>query len=493
MSFVSPEFALLALLFFPLYWALHGQPLWQRRFLTVSGYALYASWSLPFAGMLLAYALGIWGLGRWIAAARPAAALAPAPGADPPPGPAAPVHPIPPPTRHRLALGTGLTLCVLFLVLVKYYEFLRASLADALAPLGWALPLPILDVVAPVGVSFFTFQAITYLVSMARAGARPRRAEEVLLFLGFWPTLFAGPILRAESFFAQLDAGTPGQPLHPWRALYLILLGVAQKMVLASWLAATFVEPVFRYPEQYGGLGATAGVLAYTLQIFLDFGGYTLLVTGLGLLLGFELPLNFHHPYLARNLQAFWQRWHVSLSSFIRDYIYIPLGGSHAGFWRTQRNVVLAMLISGAWHGASWTFIVWGALHGLGMVAFNLARERRMPPLPGWLAQTLTLAFVALAWLFFRAESLEAAWELARLGSGWAGWRDTAGLPVHELVLLTLLFLWLSRHAAQIEAWAVARLSRLSLPRAAAVLAGLAWLVIALGPDGVPSFIYYRF
>lgn len=470
MSFVSPEFALLALLFFPLYWALAERPRWQRGLLVVSGYGLYASWSWVFALALAGYSLTIWALGRWITQA-----------------------PLNRPTP-RLRVALGLVGCVLFLVLAKYYEFLRQGAADVLQLLGWVLPLPVMDVVAPVGVSFFTFQAITYLVRCAQPQAQARPLAEVVLFLCFWPTLFAGPIVRADDFFAQLDSGQPGRALAPWRALYLILLGASQKLVLASWLAQSLVDPVFTYPEGHSGLAVLAAVLAYSLQILLDFGGYTLIVTGLGLLLGYQLPLNFRQPYLARNLQEFWQRWHVSLSSFIRDYIYIPLGGNRRGWGRTQLNLLFGMLVSGAWHGANWTFIVWGLLHGLGVVAFNLGRRLGVKPLPGWLAQGLTLAFVGLAWLFFRADTLEQALRLLqRLGAGWEGWLALGALPAGWLLLWAVVVQGLSRHASTLELWAVQRLQGLRHWQAAALLAVWLWAVVALGPEGVPGFIYYRF
>lgn len=469
MSFVSPEFALLALLFFPLYWALIPRPGVQQAVLTASGLALYASWAPMFAGLLLAYGVAVWLLGRWIAraaAGRP----------------------------QRRALALSLVLAVLFLAVVKYGEFLRASAATLCASLGLTLPLPVLDLVAPVGVSFFTFQAITYLVALGEPGARPRPLRAVLLFLCFWPTLFAGPILRAGDFMAQLDAGHTGRPLQPWRALYLVLLGLAQKLVCASWLADTYVDPVFRYPEAHGGLAVLAALVAYALQIFLDFGGYTLIVTGLALLLGYTLPANFRQPYLARNLQEFWQRWHISLSSFIRDYIYIPLGGNRRGHARTQAHVLLAMVVSGAWHGANWTFLAWGLLHGLGMLVFNAARHAGLPAWPRPLAHGLTLAFVGLAWLPFRADSLEQAWAvLQRTGSGLAGWLPRDDLPLGPLLAFVGAFAVLSHHAPALEAWAVQQLRRLpAVPLAAGLSLALA-LIILLAPDGVPSFIYYRF
>ena len=466
MSFVSPEFALLCLLFFPVYWSLADWPQVQRALLVLSGYAVYASWSLPFAGLLWLYSLGIWMLGAWVARA----------------------------SAQRLPVVIALVLCTGFLVFFKYYEFLRVSLASALAMMGLNSLLPIIDVMAPVGISFFTFQALTYLVLAAKQPAAVRSLADVLLFLCFWPTLFAGPILRADRFFAQLDAGATGRPYQARLALYWILLGAAQKLVFATWLADSYVDPVFKYPEQHAGLSLIAAMAGYTLQIVLDFGGYTLIVTGLALLLGFELPVNFRQPYLARNLQDFWTRWHVSLSSFIRDYIYIPMGGNRLGFVRTQWNVLFGMLVSGVWHGPSWNFVVWGLLHGFGVVAVNLYKRAGGSALPAWLAHTLTLFFVALAWVFFRADTLSGAFGM--LHGVWnspIGFWPSAGGGLAVLGLFAVVFLTLSAHALWVESRVLACMQVVPVWGVTFVLALSVFAVVALGPSGVPGFIYYRF
>ena len=466
MSFVSPEFALLCLLFFPLYWQLVKHPRLQRTLMLLSGYGLYASWSLSFAAVLLAYSVGIWALGGWLSRHN----------------------------KERLPIVLALVLCVSFLVFFKYYEFIRASLSAGLVSLGFQSSLPIMDLVTPVGVSFFTFQAVTYLVMAAQQPSQVRGLPDVLLFLCFWPTLFAGPILRADKFFAQLDAGTTGRPLEVNLALYWIVLGAAQKLIFATWLGDTFVDPVFKYPEQQGGLTLLAAMVGYSLQIVLDFGGYTLIVTGLARLLGYELPVNFRQPYLARNLQDFWTRWHVSLSSFIRDYIYIPLGGNRLGFTRTQCNVLVGMLISGVWHGPSWTFVVWGLLHGFGVVAFNLYKQAHGPALPAWAGHTLTLLFVTLAWVFFRADSLDAALDLLQgLWTNPHGFWHADSAQVAQLGVFTLVFGVMCRHAVSLQTRLVAWMQSMSPWTATGVLALLIYLVIALGPSGVPGFIYYRF
>jgi D-alanyl-lipoteichoic acid acyltransferase DltB (MBOAT superfamily) len=263
-------------------------------------------------------------------------------------------------------------------------------------------------------------------------------------------------------------------------------------MVFASWLASTFVDEAFKYPDAQTFVTSLAAIVGYSLQIFLDFAGYTLIVTGLALLLGFSLPVNFKQPYLAINLQEFWRHWHMSLSSFIRDYIYIPLGGNRKGLSRTQFNILVAMVISGLWHGANSTFIVWGTLHGLGVVFVNLydkalGKDQAMPVA---VARFFTLSYIALAWVFFRADNNEAALQLlAALANG-------LGAPELQHALLAVfiaIFFYLSARAQRIEQACVQRLTALNWISMTFLVSVLAFIAILLGPSGVPGFIYYRF
>jgi D-alanyl-lipoteichoic acid acyltransferase DltB (MBOAT superfamily) len=259
-------------------------------------------------------------------------------------------------------------------------------------------------------------------------------------------------------------------------------------------LSSQVVDPVYRLPDQYASVSLAAAMLGFSLQIFLDFAGYTLIVTGLGLLLGFRLPVNFRQPYLARNLSDFWTRWHVSLSSFIRDYIYIPMGGNRRGWGRTQLNVLSGMLISGLWHGANWTFVVWGLLHGLGVVVMNGAQRAGMPVWPRWAAQALTFLFVSLAWVFFRADSVPQALQMLQgLWHSPIGFWQSDQLPWGGLLTITGLVFGLSPWASVWERFAVAGLGRLGAGRAGLLLALVLCAVIYFGPEGVPNFIYYRF
>lgn len=472
MSFVSPEFALAALLFFPLYWSLHGRHELQRLFLLLSGYALYATWSLGAAATLAIYSLFIWLAGNWINA-----------GANNGTG------------RSRLRLTLGLVVSLSLLLVTKYYEFLREGMGGLLGGLGLGNTLPVLDIVAPAGISFFTFQAITYLVWRYRAPPAALCWKQPLMFLAFWPTLFAGPILRADAFFKQADECT-GLPIHVERAIYFILLGLAQKMVFATWLAETFVDDVFRYPENLDALQGLSSMWAYTLQIFLDFSGYSLLVTGLALLLGYDIPRNFRQPYVAINLREFWRRWHISLSTFIRDYIYIPLGGNHAGTARTAANIFIAMTLSGIWHGANTTFLIWGALHGFGMVAVVLLGKwstrlfSANSPVPDWLGQLLTLLFVTAAWVFFRAPTLETALSIfASLGIA----PEAPGIQHGLLALFSILFLLFTKHADALEKRGEILIANLHPALLYPATSAMAFAIIAFGPSGVPAFIYYSF
>jgi alginate O-acetyltransferase complex protein AlgI len=466
MSFVSIEFALVALLFFPLYWALRDYKRLRIFFLMASGYVLYATWSLDAVRILFGFSVYVWLAGLWIHAGS----------GDPAP---------------RLRIAVGALVAVSVLLYFKYYEFLRQAAGEALQGAGLHSFLPVLDIVAPVGISFFVFQAITFLVWQGQRQSRPVSLVELLLYLGFWPTHFAGPIFRAEDFFRQLDGKVFGAPVQVERAIYIILLGLAQKMVFANWLEGTFVTDAFKYPDTQTAISSAAAVLAYSLQIFLDFSGYTLIVTGLGLLLGFELPLNFQQPYLATSLRDFWRRWHISLSTFIRDYIYIPLGGNRKGYLRAQANLMVAMVASGLWHGASFTFVFWGFLHGAGVVCQNVFEKLfGKNVLSGPLAHLLTLLYVGFAWVFFRADSRESAWQLI------GGLHRSLGAftPQHAwLLAFAAAFYALSRHAQAIERKAVELIGAYRGWRLAVAATCAMFLIILFGPSGVPGFIYYRF
>jgi D-alanyl-lipoteichoic acid acyltransferase DltB (MBOAT superfamily) len=378
--------------------------------------------------------------------------------------------------------------------MTKYYEFIREILDDILRSIGVNHQLPYLEVIIPAGISFFTFQAITYLVWQNKNESSDIKQQitlvDVLLYLAFWPTLFAGPIFRAKDFFEQLYGPLVGAAIHVEKAMYFILLGLLQKMVLANWLSTSFVDEVFAYPAQQNLLTVSSGAWAYALQIFFDFSGYTLLVTGLGLLLGYQVPINFRQPYLAKNLQEFWKRWHISLSSFIRDYIYIPLGGNKYSFTRTQVNIFIAMTLSGIWHGANLTFIYWGILHALGVIFINVNNQYIKIKIPQGLAYILTLVFICMTWVFFRSDNLDNAINLFKQLTNVTGNFNVSHLL---LILLSALFFIFSKRAEVIEQYCILQIQKWWGWRLCLVITISIYLIIYAGPSGIPAFIYYRF
>lgn len=275
-----------------------------------------------------------------------------------------------------------------------------------------------LDIFLPVGISFFTFQSLSYTLDVYRG--KIKSADSILdyaFFVSFFPQLVAGPIVRAADFLPQIKRPTRVTHDMLGRGIFLIVCGLFKKAVISDYLSINFVDRVFDAPALYSGLENLFAVYAYALQIYCDFSGYSDMAIGIALLLGFHFPVNFDSPYQSRNITEFWRRWHISLSSWLRDYLYISLGGNRKGKIRTYINLMITMLLGGLWHGASWKFILWGGLHGAALAvhkAFvsdegNTKRKRSSARFPQWLAVLLTFHFVCFCWIFFRASSMEMA------------------------------------------------------------------------------------
>lgn len=269
------------------------------------------------------------------------------------------------------------------------------------------------SIMLPIGISFYTFQAIGYLVDVKQEKASVvSNPLDFAFFLSFFPQLVAGPIVRAAAFIPQLYQQYKLRQEEFSHALYLILKGLLKKLLIADFLAINLVDRIFDAPWAYTGLENLAGIYAYAIQIYCDFSGYTDIAIGLALLFGFKIPLNFHSPYHATSISDFWQRWHISLSRWLRDYLYIPLGGNRKGKIRTYVNLIITMLLGGLWHGASWQFVIWGAIHGLVLAverAFSHLRLKRSARrgLIRFGLQLLTFHVVCFSWVFFRANDME--------------------------------------------------------------------------------------
>ena len=339
--------------------------------------------------------------------------------------------------RRKLLLFSGILFNLGLLGFFKYVNFF-ISTAELVTDLGWK-PL---DVFLPLGISFYTFQQIAFLVDRYRGEAGERSLRDYALFVSFFPQLIAGPIVHHNQVMPQFRSrGVTVFHLETFmEGVIIFLLGLAKKVVLADPLGA-FADPAFAAAEQgmqLSFLEAWGGALAYTLQLYFDFSGYSDMAIGLGLMFNIRLPINFFSPYRATSIVDFWRRWHITLSTFLRDYLYIPLGGNRAGRRRRHVNLMLTMLLGGLWHGAGWTFVAWGGLHGLYLVVNHLwsmtrlGRRLAYAPGAGFLGWLITFLAVVLGWVLFRAESFSAAIEVYR---GMAGANGVV-LPEQILHLL---------------------------------------------------------
>lgn len=411
------------------------------------------------------------------------------------------------------AIAVALNLIVLGFF--KYYGFFLDSLDDLLRAVNLERDLPLMEIILPVGISFFTFQGISYVVDVYRGEIRPvRRVTDLLLYISFFPQLVAGPIVRAAQFLPQLER-TPvlTRPVAGF-GIALIVFGLVKKMIIAQYLATGIVDPVFTAPSTYGSTDLLVGVYAYAVQIYCDFSGYSDIAIGVAALLGYRFSRNFAQPYRASSMQDFWRRWHISLSSWLRDYLYKPLGGSRGSAALTTRNLVLTMLLGGIWHGAAWTFVLWGLFHGV-----VLAIERSLAAVTGLAAHprvvarpvgamavnvrhpgsplairlmgiVITFHIVCLGWILFRASDLDIA--LNYFAGLWA--REGAAVLatpfVAGLVVLGLAAHFLPPDLPERFGALLARMNAIAL----GLFLGLILVIIkAVAPEGVVPFIYFQF
>ena len=393
-----------------------------------------------------------------------------------------------------LAMNLGI-LCYL-----KYANFFLHSLEEALHAVGGTASLPMLKVILPIGISFYTFEAINYVVDVYRRKApAEKNLAHFLLFITFFPHLVAGPIVRARDFLPQIRRNRRWDWLRLQLGAQYVLMGLFKKLAIADRMAM-FADPVFKNPEEYGTYATWAAAIAYGLQIYCDFSGYTDIALGTAHMLGYKLTLNFNMPYLAANVSEFWHRWHMSLSNWLRDYLFIPLGGSRGGKWMTYRNLMITMTLGGLWHGANWTFVVWGILHGLMLIGHRQFSGvcKRLPKLDG-LAQSipgtavrmsLTLLCVTLCWVFFRAENFtQAAVFLRHLFVASAG----LGCPLHSAGLWYTGLLVVICHGLGHYGLAKQGLIRMPPSVLGFSYAVVLTLALLLSPDSGKAFIYFQF
>ncbi|HXD32418.1 MAG TPA: MBOAT family protein [Pyrinomonadaceae bacterium] len=329
---------------------------------------------------------------------------------------------------RKLLLTVSVASDVGVLFVFKYFNFFSSSLNELFAKLGLHSSTFLLENLAlPLGLSFITFRSLSYVVDVYRGQLKAtRRYFDYLTYVAFFPTVIAGPIARAGDLLPQFQSRPAITSEQGTRAMFLIMIGLIKKIAIADFLGNNLVDRVFDQPQLYSSLETLAAIYGYAVQIYCDFSGYSDIAIGSALLLGFTLPPNFDAPYRARNLRDFWRRWHISLSTWLFDYVYISLGGLRKRRINLYRNLVLTFLIGGLWHGAAWTFVIWGGLHGLGLCATHwwaqVKKNRRSKSSQHWWSKAVgvfvTFHFVCAAWIVFRAQNLTEAWQvIAQLGS----------------------------------------------------------------------------
>jgi D-alanyl-lipoteichoic acid acyltransferase DltB (MBOAT superfamily) len=415
MLFNTPQFfAFLAILLTLFYSA----PLsWRRPILLAASYFFYICWIPKFILLLLALTVIDYVAARWIAGASS-------------------------PRSRRVALVISLCANLGLLGFFKYYNFFAASIAKLLHQPSEAF---FIGIILPLGISFHTFQSMSYVIEVYRRRQEPiTNPIDYALFISFFPQLVAGPIVRASEFFRDLYHWRRPSSGEVLRGLLLVIFGLVKKMVVADQLAQVangYFKDISAHP---GMLTAWSGAIAFGVQIYFDFSGYTDIAIGTALLFGFHFPVNFRRPYLASNITDFWRRWHISLSRWLRDYLYIPLGGNRHGLLMTYRNLMLTMLLGGLWHGASWNFVMWGGYHGMLLGLERLFGIKKAPGENRWtvfypLRALATFALVTVGWVFFRAATLADSFRV--FGQMFAGSTGTVLIPPWKisLVFITLL------------------------------------------------------
>jgi D-alanyl-lipoteichoic acid acyltransferase DltB (MBOAT superfamily) len=391
--------------------------------------------------------------------------------------------------RRKLIVAVAVALDLGVLAVFKYYAFFVQGVGDVLNAVHLGLPVPLLTIALPVGVSFFTFQAISYTVDVYRRVIEPASTLDVAIYLSFFSHLVAGPIVRAREFLPQLASPRDRTRVAVGPGMMLIGVGLVKKVVLADFLARSIVDPVFGVPQAYFAPDVWLATYAYAAQIYCDFSGYTDIAIGLALLLGFVFPQNFDRPYRSTGFREFWRRWHMTLSRFLRDFLYIPLGGNRAGRWKTYRNLMVTMVLGGLWHGAAWTFVLWGGFHGLGLCTEHALGER-WTRLPAWLRWLVTFHLICFGWILFRSQGLDVVGEfVSRLFTPGPATLWTA--PVLAAVLVVIVTQLLPPRPLDSLRLTIERAGPATLGVALAVL--ILFVAATVPSQGVPPFIYFRF
>ncbi len=465
MLFNSSAFALFLPVMLVTYWSLRGSG--RRWSLLIGSYFFYSWWDWRFCGLMALSTLVDFCCAQWIERSNESSRKK---------------------SLLLLSIGTNLGVLATF----KYYNFFSEGVTALLATIGIAGDLPALNVVLPMGISFYTFQTMSYTIDVYRGAKAERSLLNFAVFVSCFPQLVAGPIVRSKKLLPQLqEQQTFGQADFS-SGIFRLFRGLFKKMVVADTLAL-YVDVVFADPAGYTGISAWIALYAYAFQIYMDFSGYTDCAIGIGHLLGLKFPENFNAPYLATSPSEFWKRWHITLSTWLRDYLYIPLGGSRFGQWFTVRNLLITMTLGGLWHGAAWTFVAWGVYHAALLIGERVLRRRhksateRVPSGPAPIVRAcLMFHATCLGWLLFRAPDWETVTSML------SSLTNFSPAPVHGKRIALIVFACAVAHCHPLFRALGRRFGQLP-PTAQGALAGACcWLLFLISPGG-EAFIYFQF
>ena len=438
--------------------------------LLIASYVFYGAWDVRFCLLILASSLWSWGFGLALSNTTQR-------------------------SRRRLFLTLSLLADLGMLAYFKYANFFLDSFYSLLG----MEPNRVLDITLPVGISFFTFQTMSYTIDLYRKRIPVcRDVFKFTLFVAFFPQLVAGPIVRASEFLPQLEKPVSLRYPDMVRGLQVFLLGLLQKVLVADNLSF-FVDPVFADPTLYNTMTLWSALAAYSLQIFCDFSGYSLMAIGVGRVMGFNLPENFRTPYLSKSITEFWRRWHISLSTWLRDYLYISLGGNRKGRLRTDVNLMITMILGGLWHGAGWNFVLWGTFHGLGLmvhkhwkrIGFATSWTPVNQSLYGVFAWSGTLLFTCLLWVPFRCADFPTT--LQFLNGLFSAQEGIAWLHQPSLLLIAAMVFWHALREMQSSMLNWIPTERLNAFRPLFVLGMLTLALLLFAPLKATPFIYFQF
>jgi alginate O-acetyltransferase complex protein AlgI len=477
MVFNSIVFGIFIAIFFPLYWTLTGR---ARMWLCLLGsYLFYGWWDWRFLGIVMFTTILDYSLGILIE------------------------NQTDPAKKSRMVLISVIS-NLGFLGFFKYFNFFAASLKDGLNSMGFHANWESLNIILPIGISFYTFQSMSYTIDVYREEIKAERDFwRYTTFVSFFPQLVAGPIVRAKTFLPQFQGGDKKFEWNRFiEGLAQVLWGFFKKVAIADSIAP-FVDQIFALPSNFSSISCFIGIILYSFQIYCDFSGYSNIACGLAQMLGFDFPWNFRTPYFSKNFSEFWTRWHISLSSWLRDYLYISLGGNRGGKWMTYRNNMLTMLIGGLWHGANWTFVFWGFLHG----AYLIIQRQISKPLsileeklglPKWFTNAYSMlcvyALTCFAWVFFRAKDFATGWAVCAKVVSNEGWGlDTLTDKFIVFKAFGLIFILLT---AEIIHNNVKNLQTLAIENPYFRVVSYATLMVLLaffGTFSASAFIYFQF